>query len=311
MEVQQEKERRAIINEIHAPARRRFPTKSIVLKGVNDLWQADLVDLSPHARVNKQHKYILTVINCFTKEAYAIPLKTKSGDDVAKAFGSILKEVPPPLNLQVDKGKEFYNKSFKQLMRKYGINMYSTSSYTKAAIVERFNRTLKSEMFKQFHMHGSYNWVNLLQPIVDKYNNTKHRTIGMKPVDVRRSRNAILHLLQTAYRRPVVKKPGKFKIGNIVRISKLKRLFEKGYLANWTTELFRVTSVLNTTPRTYLLSDMDGEPISGSFYEEELQLTKFPDTYLVEKIIKRKGDKALVKWLGFTTPTWIPSTNVL
>lgn len=306
-----ELERRGIVNEIHAPSRRKYLTKPIVLKGINDLWQADLVDMIPHAKENRQYKYILTVINCFTKEAYARPLKSKTGEDVAEAFHEILKSTSPPHNLHVDKGKEFYNRTFQKLMRMWGVNMYSTNSINKAAMVERFNRTLKTNMFKEFHMQGNYKWVDMLQSLITRYNNTIHRTIKMKPSQVKDNHQNALRLLNTVYMRKNPDKLPKFRVNDIVRISKIKGKFQKGYLANWSTELFKIKKVLNTVPRTYMLYDLNEEPITGSFYEEEIRKTKFPDTYLVEKILKRKGNKVLIKWLGFDKPSWQLAKHIL
>lgn len=196
-------------------------------------------------------------------------------------------------------------------MKRFGINMYTTSSSKKASIIERFNRTLKTKMFKRFHLQGNYNWVKMLPTLINEYNNTKHRTINMKPAEVLQRKGAIEHLLRTAYRRRGSSKPGKFKVGDIVRISKIKGTFEKGYQANWSTELFRVVKVIKTQPVTYLIADLEGDVLTGSFYEYELKKTKYPNEYLIEKILKRRGDRVLVKWLGFTTPTYELASNIL
>jgi hypothetical protein len=107
----------------------------------------------------------------------------------------------------------------------------------------------------------------------------------------------------------------KFIVGNFVRISKAKYIFNKGNTPNWTTELFKVVKIQPTNPTTYLLEDIQGNPISGAFYEEELQVTKYPDilVYLVEKILKQRGNKVFVKWLGFDNNhnSWIKKTSVL
>ena len=145
-----------IVNEIHKPARRNFKRRHVILKGISDLFQADLVDVKAYSRENKGFKYILTIINVFSKFAWAIALKSKSGKDVAEAFASILKNHNPPDNLQVDQGTEFYNSNFKSLMKKYKINMYSTHSVLKASVIERFNRTLKGKMWKMFSLRGNY-----------------------------------------------------------------------------------------------------------------------------------------------------------
>ena len=172
--------REAIAEELHRTARKNYPRRRVTLKGLNDLFQGDLVEMQPYSKINKGYKYIMTIINCFSKFAFAVPLKDKSGPVVAKALEPILAKNKMK-NFQTDQGTEWFNKHIQKLMKKYSINHYHTYSDLKASIVERFNRTLKSKMYKQFTIRGSYEWVGLLDSIVKSYNNTKHRTIGMKP----------------------------------------------------------------------------------------------------------------------------------
>lgn len=303
--------RRQVINELHKPARRNFRRRGVVIKGIDDLWQADLVDMSAFLSDNQGFKFLLTVIDTFSKFAWAAPIKNKSGGEVARAMETILNQKRVPRNLQTDDGKEFFNKTFKQLMKKFEINHYSTYSSLKASIVERFNRTLKHFMWKEFSMNGNYHWINLLGRLIKKYNMTKHRTIKMKPVDVGPSNE--IKLLSTVYRKVNVTSKPKLKKGDYVRISKHKHVFEKGYTPNWSTEIFRVDQIKNTEPRTYTLKDYQGNLIKGGFYELELLQTKQPDVYLVEKILKRRGDRVLVKWLGFTSDhnSWINIKDVI
>ena len=141
--------------------------------------------------------------------------------------------------------------------------------------------------------------------IVNKYNDTIHSTIGMKPKDV--SRKDEKRLLSTVYRETKQMGRSKFHVGEDVRISKFKHLFEKGYPPNWTTEVFTIERKQHTNPVTYLIKDKMGHPIQGGFYEFELQKTKHADVYLVEKVLRKKGNKHFVKWLGFENShnSWI------
>lgn len=177
--------RQQVVNELHKPARRNYVRRRVIMKGMNDLLQADLVEMIPYAQMNKNYKYLLTIIDTFSKFAWAIPIKTKSAPDVSAALDSVLKTLKyPPKNLQTDDGKEFFNARVKKLMAEYNINHYSTFSGLKASIVERFNRTLKNRMWKQFSMQGTYKWIDMVSGLVANYNNTKHRTIKMKPNQV-------------------------------------------------------------------------------------------------------------------------------
>lgn len=301
-----------IVSELHRNARKNFPRRRVIMRGVNDLLQADLVEMIPYAKVNGGNKYLLTVIDTFSKYAWAIPLKSKKGIEVTKAFRVILRDLrTPPKNLQTDDGREFFNDVFKELMTKLKINHYSTYSKMKASIVERFNRTLKSKMWKQFSNQGSYKWVQILSKLLNEYNNTKHSTIHMKPKDVNDKNEK--HLLSTVYSRIKMFRPGKFKVGDNVRISRCGNIFDKGYTPNWSTEIFRIRRVQMTNPITYLLGDYRDADILGGFYESELQLCKHPNAYLVEKIIRRKGSKVFVKWLGFDSShnSWEEKKNIL
>lgn len=105
----------------------------------------------------------------------------------------------------------------------------------------------------------------------------------------------------------------RFQVGDFVRISKYKGIFEKGYTPNWSTEVFKIRKVQNTNPTTYLLQDSKGQIILGTFYAQEINKTKHPDVYLVEKVLKRKGNKVYIKWLGLprSENSWIDKNNVL
>lgn len=297
--------RKVVVEELHKPARRNYPRRKVSVRGLDETWQADLVEMIPYSRDNKGHRYLLTVIDVFSKYAWAVPVKRKTGEDVANAMKSIFKAGRKPKNLQTDRGKEFYNKNFEDLMTQHKINLYSTYSNLKASICERFNRTLKNKMWIQFTLRGNYKWIDILPKLIAEYNDRKHRTIGVKPNEVSAVNEA--EILQRFKRAagPVTK--AKFKINDKVRVSKLKQVFEKGYTPNWSTEVFTVRKVQATNPVTYLLKDYEDKPIAGGFYEQELQKVKYPDVYLVEKVIKRRGNEIFVKWLGFdnTHNSWI------
>lgn len=310
--MQHSKEKMRVVQELHKPARKNFPRRSIIIQGLNESWQADLAQMDLYAKENKNFKYILIVIDCFSKFVYARGLRTKTGQDVTRAFKEILNDSKiNPKNLQTDQGKEFFNRTFESLMKENDINHYCTYSKMKASIVERVIRTIKDKLYRYFSLNGTHRWIDILQGIVDDYNHTKHRTINMKPCDVNPKNEQTL--LKTRYNRIKIAKKGKLKVNDMVRISKAKHIFSKGYSPNWTTEIFKVVKVQLTNPVTYLLEDMNNQPIKGGFYEAELQKVMYPDVYLVDNILRRKGNKVLVHWLGFdnTHNSWIDTSNKL
>ncbi|KAL4113385.1 hypothetical protein QTP88_012935 [Uroleucon formosanum] len=267
-------------NELVDRLRLLLASKAAVnVYGKNDLWQADLVEMIPYSKQNKGYKYILCVIDCFTKLAWALPLKSKSAKEVSSAMSKILLKRAPKL-LQLDNGKEFYNSTFDALMKKHNIHKYSTYSTMKACIVERFNRTLKEKMFREFTARGTHEWISILPLLINEYNNSKHRTIGMTPVQADDNPTSV-----EIKQRKIINGKIKFKVGDNVRVSTYKGVFTKGYLPSWSTEIFKIVKINNTLPTTYQLQDYTGKPIAGCFYSEEILKTNYPNDYLVEKII--------------------------
>lgn len=294
-----------VVKELHKPARRNFPRRHTIIKGFDDLWQADLCEFLPYAKENKQFRYVLVVIDCYSKFVWTRALKSKNAGEVTRAFHNILKLKRVPKNLQTDNGKEFYNKQFAALMAKYVINHYSVFSVQKASIAERVIRTLKNALYKSFSMRGQYKWVDILQKITDDYNRQRHSTIHMSPINVKPTTK--LHV----YNKIKTLAKSRFNIGDVVRISKYKSLFSKGYTPNWSTELFKVSVIQTTNPTTYKLIDFHGNPIEGGFYEQEMQKVKYPDVFLVEKILRKKGNRVYIKWLGLNECTWVDKKDLL
>jgi len=272
-----------IADELHQPARKIFPRRSVITRFKDDLWQADLIDMQSQSRKNNGFKYILIVIDTYTKYIWIEALKNKTVKECTKGILKILKKNQPNL-LQTDNGKEFYNNEFQSVMNKYNIRHYSTYSSIKAGMVERVIRTIKNKIYKLFTLSGSWNWYNSISKLVYNYNHTKHSTIKCTPHEARTKPITIKrNKLQIDTSNKL-----KFKINDNVRISKYKHNFSKGYTPNWTTEVFTIVKVLNTDPLTYQLKDSLNNVILGNFYAQEFKKTFSPDTFLIERIIKKK-----------------------
>ena len=168
--------------------------------------------------------------------------------------------------------------------------MYSTHNEGKSVIAERFIRTLKNKIYKYMTSISKNVIIDKLGDMVNKYNNTYHSTIKMKPVDVK-SNTYIESSKEINNKNP------KFKIGDTVRISKYKNIIAKYYTPNWSDEVFVIKKVKSTVPWTYVINDLNGEEIVRTFHENELQKTNRKE-FRIEKVIKRKGDKLYVKWKG-------------
>lgn len=266
--------------ELHKPVVGKFVKRRIVTKGIDDLWAADLLIMKQYARENKWHKYILNVIDTFSKFVWSEPLKNKDGTDTTAAFEKIIKRAKTdghttPKLLHTDKGTEFKNKPFNSMLRKFDIKLYHTESEEKSAIIERYHRTLNEKLKVIFHVRSSHKWYDVLQQVTDEYNSDYHHTIKMRPVDVDKSNEAKLVELYRERGNEIPRGKPKFDIGDRVRISAKKGVFGNKYKQNWTSEIFIVTQVLNTRPTTYRISDQSGEDIIGGFYEKELHKTVF------------------------------------
>ena len=193
------------------------------------------------------------------------------------------------------------------------VKIYHTYSNLKSVVIERFNRSLRELMMKEFVKNNNTIYYNILPELIKKYNNRYHRTIKMKPIDVNKTNEK--HIKNTVYNYVITNKKPKFKINDIVRISlKRRELFDKSTgNIKWSEELFRIYKTNKSNVITYQLKDMNDEIIKGIFYEKELQLTKnISDEYIIEKILKTKGNKIYVKWRGYNNNfnSWVNKYDI-
>ena len=288
---------------LHKPRRIRFRRRKTYSKGIADLYQIDLADVSSLSPFNDGMRYILTCIDVFSKRAWAVPVRTKSARDVTEAFEKILNERKCNM-VQSDKGTEFLNSTFQSMLRRHGIHFYTAENEDlKASVVERFNRTLKTKMYRYFTHANTRRYVDVLDDLLYSYNNTYHRSIGMAPTAVGphnedEVRARLYPLKPKSYR-------WKYDVGDRVRIAMQRRPFRKGYLGDWSEEIFEIASRLPTVPVTYELRDLSDELIKGRFYEPEVQkVLKSRDDYFdIDRILKtrKRGGKIqyLVSWKGY------------
>ena len=291
-----------LADELHKPITKTFSKRSVISNGIDEIWVADLVEMQKFSKWNKGIKYLLMVIDVFSKYGWIRGLKDKKTETVSKAFDDIFKSKRKPQMLWTDKGSEFISKHFKGFLKRAGIKLYHTENEEKSSVVERWNKTMKNRMWKMFTVNNNTVYWDKIDKLVDDYNNARHSSIKMTPVEASKKKNES-KVWSNLYGESIYLKPGKskFAIGDRVRISKYKRkVFDKGYTPNWTEEIFVINKVLPTKPVTYSIFDLMGEAIKGSFYKQELQKAK-QQTFRIEKIIRRDNRKklALVKWSGY------------
>ncbi len=306
---------------LHKPVRHTFRRNQTVVHDKDEQWQADLAVLQDLASDNDGYKYILTCIDVLTRYAWAVPVKSKGAHDMLIAMRRLFKEAAPrtPKRMQTDKGVEFHNSQVRKFLAEHGVEHFSTNSDQKAALVERFNRTLKERMYKYFTANDTRRYVDILDDLVYAYNHSYHRTIGMPPAEVdtdkdvhdvwRRvyydSREAQVSAQRNTLHSPLTS-------GDSVRMSRWKGTFEKGYVPNWSREQFKVTDARAAreggAPRVvYKLNDKQGEPIEGYAYAEEVQPVRdtTADVLEIQRVLrtrrvgKRNTKETLVKWKGW------------
>lgn len=309
----------------HRPVRVHFQTNKVLVPGIDHTWQIDLVDMQKFAKYNDNARYILTCIDVFSKYAWAIAIKTKKADDVLFAFQQVLKSGRKPKKIQADKGSEFFNTKFRDLLGKNSILLYSTHSDKKASVVERFNRTLKERMWRYFSSNDkNERYVEIIPDIVSSYNNTYHASIKMTPNEVDEKNSELvfenIYGYSKAYGDDSFINP-LFSKGDLVRIAKEKKAFDKGYTPNWTSEPFKINKVFPTNPPLYQILDHNNNVIAGRFYEQELlkiSPNEYPKgTYPIEILEEKKNKKGIVtsvkvRWLGYGEEfdSWISPSQI-
>ena len=282
-----------LAEELHKPVKRKFKKRRVMVNGIDKIWAADLADMKAFEDYNDGYTFLLLVIDIFSKYGWIVPLKNKKGKTVAEALKNIF-EKRKPEKLWTDKGTEFKNKDVKKL-----IEIYSTENEEKSSIVERWIRTMKEKMWKYFTDNKTYTYMDVLPDLVEDYNNTVHSSIKMTPIEASKKKNELTvwrNLYPDRYK--IYDLTPKFSVGDKVRITKKKKVFEKGYTTRWREEIFTIKEIQNTNPITYKLEDLKKEEIKGTFYEPELQKMK-QQVFRIEEVLEKGEKESLVKWKGY------------
>ena len=290
----------------------KFERKKIIVNHIDEIHSCDLVDMIKYSRVNRGYKYIFTNIDIFSKYAFAFLIKSKTIKDIKPCFQKIFKERKPKY-IWSDQESSFFSKEMLKFFEDNNVKIYHTYSNLKAVVIERFNRSLRELMMKEFVKNNNTVYYNILPELIKKYNNRYHHTIKMKPIDVNKTNEK--YIKNTVYNYDITNKKPKFKINDIVRISlKRRELFDKptGNI-KWSEELFKIFKINKSNVITYQLNDMNDEIIKGIFYEKELQLTKnTTGEYIIEKVLKTKGNKIYVKWRNYDSSfnSWVNKYDI-
>ena len=259
----------------HKQIQRRFKRRKTLVYGPYTTLQADTIFYRNYARQNHGYKYILVVIDCFSRKNWVRPMKSTTAEETASCLDEILESMPyKPTQFASDQGNEFNSKHpaiFNTLIVKYGLIMYTLKHPIKAGIAERFIRTLKTRIERYFTEHNTVKWVDILQELSDDINNSFHRTIGMAPNDVTfENRREIFRRLYGSSAPPI---KCKFRLGDRVRIPIKKDIFDKGYTPNWSEEIYTIADKRSDGEVCYYqIKEDSGDILEKRFYEQELNL---------------------------------------
>jgi hypothetical protein len=297
---------------LHKPVRRKFNRRQTLAHAIDQHWQADLIDVKNIMYQNSHYQYLLTCIDVLSKFAWAVPIKDKTASECARAFKEIFKQGRVPKFIYADLGNEFKGQC-RSLFKELGIVQLDTRSVHKAAVVERFNRTLKSKMWHYFTETGEKKYVAVLPSLVESYNNSYHRSIKMRPSQVKKANEStavrnvygtINDSIENDYQVRF-----KFKVGDYVRMALKKSLFTKGYVENWSREIYIVYFLNPSNPPTYKIKSLSNHEFDWNYYSEELQSVspnEFP--YDSFQVLDQHQDKILVSQLNTNEKKteWIP-----
>ena len=302
--------------------KRTFQRQPVLVSGIDDQFDADLGNLKDYADSNDNIKYLLFVIDIFSRYAWVEPLKDKSAKEIVRAFRKILSEGRKPKKLRTDAARDFTSKEFQNFMRQQRINHFVTHSEKQANYVERLIKTIKSRIFRYIIETNSPRYIDVLQKLVRSYNEDWHSGIRSEPINVT-AQNAKrlwwqMYWGKDKYVRPIKKltdeqktkernKKFKFKVGDKVRISYLRSAFQREYSSKWSNEIFQIYRrylTYNGMPK-YKIKDWFNERVDGTFHQQELQrvVNSSQDLFTIETVSNYRGrgrNKTVrVHWKGW------------
>lgn len=309
---------------VHREERSRFKRRRVIAPYKDYQFDGDTADMSFYSSHNGGYKYFLLLIDIFSRYVWTVALKSKLGQETVKALQSVFSGGRKPAHLRTDKGTEFLNRYVEKYLKEAGIKHFETHNQTKSNYSERAIKTIKGRLAKYMTYKQSHKWVDILQDVTKSYNNTYHRSIKQSPASIGDKDEVYQWKLQydtlPKPKRVRLSSPSsryKFKLGEEVRISFLRRTFQKQHDERWSREIYTVIgrSMSSGIPQ-YTLQDYSVDTIKGKFYQSQLLKAYPPETFLIESVIERRvraGKKeVLVKWKGWDKRynSWINNSEL-
>ena len=245
------------INEIYSKGpRKSYPTNKTDVNYIDDIWSLDILDLKDYGpENNRNYRYVLVIIDNFSKYGWTIPLKNKNAQTIKDSLENILISSKRKPNLiETDRGKEFYNNIFQDFLNKNNIKLYSRNSSYGAVFAERFNRTIRDLLKKIVFEQGDAKWIDILPTITKQYNNKVHSSTKLTPIQASLKKNEGFVYKNLLDKRNKIKP--KYEIGDLVTTADLKKTFSKGDTTNWSYKLYKITEIINDTIPVYKIDNL-------------------------------------------------------
>lgn len=310
---------------VHRETRSKFKRRRVVAPFVDYQWDVDTANMTFYRKDNDGYAYFALAIDILSKFVWTVPLRTTTGQEMAQALKRMFASGRKPTHIRSDQGTEYVNRNVKTLLKKEGVTFFVTHNVVKASYAERAIKTIKSRLVRYMTHKQLHRWIDVLPKVTESYNQTYHRSIKRPPQNVKPSDSVELWKRQydslpmpvskTRRASPVGK--FKYKVGDLVRVSFLRRSFQREYDERWSRELFVVNErFMSDNIPQYRLKDYAGEVVSGTFYEYQLKKAYEQTTYLVEKVLRtrtRRGQKQLlVRWRGWPAKydSWVSEEDV-
>ena len=272
------------INEIYSkPPKKNYITNKTDVYYIDDIWSLDILDLKDYGPENNRgYRYVLVVIDNFSKFGWTIPLKNKNAQTIKDSFENILTSSKRKPNLiETDRGKDFYNNIFQDFLNKNNINLYSRNSLYGAVFAERFNRTIRDLLKRPVFEKGDGNLIDVLPTITKQYNNRIHSSTKLTPIQASLKKNEGYVYKNLLGKRKKVKP--KFQINDLVRTADLKKTFSKGDTTNWSYKLYKITEIINDTIPSYRLDNLKERYNESLLKKTELTMKENKD--VMKKLI--------------------------
>lgn len=310
------------VYEIYKPARRRYPRNRILAYDIDEVWEADLMDFGNIARYNDNMRFVLTIIDVFSKHIHMTPIPRKTSQYTATVLDELFTERRPRL-LKTDAGLEWRNHRIKGVMKRYNVRHATSTDVHHVPVVERLHLTFRNYLSRRLHHGNTLRFIDMIPEFIRAYHQRKHRSIGMAPAEVTAdNQDARDRAFNNLYKRELALPCGecKFNSGDRVRVSlsKSSPMAKASDEPKWSEALYTVAACKRSVRiPMYSLVDSDNQPLDGWFYAEELQkATKSDDLYRIEKVLGRKRvrgrEQLLVQWSGHppSAASFVPAENV-